>query len=84
LTARKRPGVLTARPLALARGISGFAPLAFQIAYSGSAELPIGAAGALLVPTARLRIGRVLMATHAGSGVRGLEVGLGLRFGRDG
>jgi len=54
------------------------------LGIGGSAELPIGDAGARLVPTARLRVGRVRMATDAKSAVYGLELGLGLRFGRDG
>lgn len=47
----------------------------------GSAELPAGDGGVRIVPSARLRAGKLLVTQGAESAVRGFEVGLGLSFG---
>jgi len=47
----------------------------------GSAELPLGDSGARLVPSARVHLGRLLVASGVSSGVTGAELGLGITFG---
>ncbi len=50
----------------------------------GAAELPLGdgsSAGVRLVPSARLRLGKLLVSKGAESTVSGFEFGLGLEFG---
>ncbi len=51
------------------------------VAAGGSAELPVGDRGVRIVPSARLRLGQLLVARGAASGIRGFELGLGVRFG---
>lgn len=51
------------------------------VGAGGSAELPVGDGGARIVPSARLRLGRLLVAKGSESGIRGVELGLGVRFG---
>ncbi len=51
------------------------------LGVGSSAELALGDGGVRLVPSARLRLGRLLVAQDATSSVRGLEVGLGIQLG---
>lgn len=46
-----------------------------------SLELPLAGGAAVLSPSARLRVGRVLVRSGVESGVTGFEVGAGLRLG---
>ena len=46
-----------------------------------AAELPAGEGNVRFVPSARFRMGKLLLAEGVDSGVTGFEVGLGLRFG---
>ena len=50
------------------------------VGVGAAAELRLGG-GARLVPSARARLGRLLVSEGAASGVRGFEVGLGLQLG---
>lgn len=53
----------------------------YVIGIGGSAEVPLGTGGLLLVPTVRGRFGNLLVREGSESGFTGIEIGAGLRWG---